>query len=211
MTNRDRTRNPQQKKSPTHRQSKGTGRLPRGRGREALLEAAVRAVARDGPSGLTYRAVAKEAGVTHSLVHYHFGSREALITEAYKWAVSKVIEKMHVVAKETWLHDYAESLVNISPEDGELHIFLNSLVLDACRHAEKRKYVEPVFVEVGKATGKALEAAHIPTTPALAQMVLSTLIGVTMQHQALASPKNTRKILQALGDVLDAWREVNEE
>ncbi|WP_416979825.1 TetR family transcriptional regulator [Streptomyces sp. T028] len=48
-------------------------RLGYGEGRDALLIAAVRVVARDGLRKLTYRAVAAEAGVTHGLVAHHFG------------------------------------------------------------------------------------------------------------------------------------------
>ena len=58
-----------------------------GTGREALLDAAVRVVARGGLRRLTYRAVAQEAGVTHGLVVHHFGSRDALIEEALAHAV----------------------------------------------------------------------------------------------------------------------------
>src|SRR5690349_24381102 len=54
-------------------------RVHYGEGREALLKAAVRVVARGGLRRLTYRAVAEEAGVTHGLVVHHFGSRDALI------------------------------------------------------------------------------------------------------------------------------------
>lgn len=57
-------------------------RMHYGEGREALLKAAVRVVARGGLRSLTYRAVAEEAGVAHSLVVHHFGSRAALIEEA---------------------------------------------------------------------------------------------------------------------------------
>ncbi|MGK4578743.1 TetR family transcriptional regulator [Kitasatospora sp. HPMI-4] len=51
-------------------------RLNYGEGREALLAAAVRVVARGGLRNLTYRAAAKEAGVTHGLVVHHFGAAE---------------------------------------------------------------------------------------------------------------------------------------
>ena len=43
-------------------------------GREALLQAAVRVVADKGLRGLTFRAVAEEAGVNNTLVVHHFGS-----------------------------------------------------------------------------------------------------------------------------------------
>src|SRR5438132_3593131 len=58
-------------------------RKPRyGEGRQALLDAAVQVVGRSGLRGLTYRAVAAEAGVTQGLVAHHFGSRDRLIHEA---------------------------------------------------------------------------------------------------------------------------------
>src|SRR5215216_8163389 len=53
-----------------------------GERREALLSAAMRVLDRDGMRGLTYRSVAREAGVSHGLVRHHFGSRDALIQEA---------------------------------------------------------------------------------------------------------------------------------
>lgn len=182
-------------------------RLPHGKGREALIEAAVHAVAREGPSGFSYRAVAKHAGVTHGLVHYHFGSREALMVEAYKWAVTRVIERMHVRPVASWVEEYADSLTHLSREDGDLHIFLNTLVLDACRHPDRRELVQPVFAEVTRAVQKALTAAGVPAQPALARMVLATLIGLTMQHQALDSPRQTRDSLVELGRVLGALRQ----
>ncbi len=48
--------------------------------RTAILEAAHRIVTRDGLAGVTYEAVAEEAGLTKGGVIYHFGSREELVT-----------------------------------------------------------------------------------------------------------------------------------
>ena len=48
-----------------------------GEGRDALLTATVRVVARRGLRNLTYRAVAEEAGVTHGLVAHYFGWSQA--------------------------------------------------------------------------------------------------------------------------------------
>src|SRR5438552_12981604 len=63
-----------------------------GAGREALLDAAIRVVARRGLRHLTYRAVAAEAGVTHGLVAHHFGSRDALLLAALRHSVQRSIE-----------------------------------------------------------------------------------------------------------------------
>ena len=49
--------------------------------RAALLEAAVRVLERDGLSGLTLRAVAREAGVSHAAPTHHFGDLTGLVSE----------------------------------------------------------------------------------------------------------------------------------
>ncbi len=58
-------------------------------GRLALLQATITVVARGGLRALTYRAVAAEAGVSHSLVRHHFGTRDQLIAEALDHAVTE--------------------------------------------------------------------------------------------------------------------------
>src|SRR5256886_1845868 len=49
--------------------------------RDALLEAAERVLERDGLGGLTLRAVAREAGVSHAAPTHHFGDLTGLVSE----------------------------------------------------------------------------------------------------------------------------------
>jgi AcrR family transcriptional regulator len=49
--------------------------------RDALLEAAERVLERDGLPGLTLRAVAREAGVSHAAPTHHFGDLAGLLSE----------------------------------------------------------------------------------------------------------------------------------
>jgi AcrR family transcriptional regulator len=49
--------------------------------RDALLEAAERVLERDGVAGLTLRAVAREAGVSHAAPTHHFGDLTGLLSE----------------------------------------------------------------------------------------------------------------------------------
>lgn len=209
MTSRP-ARKPRTAKKKTSARSKAARvmRLPHGTGREALLAAAVRAVAREGPDGLSYRAVAREAGVTHGLVHYHFGSREKLVAEAYKWAVTRVIDMTRVYPSERWIEDYADALADLDAEEAELHIFLNTIVLDACRESgrHKRKLVIPVFNTVFEAVENAVRAMGVPTTPALARLIMGALIGVTLQRQVLDSPEKTRECLAELRRLLECTR-----
>jgi AcrR family transcriptional regulator len=49
--------------------------------RDALLQAAERVLERDGLAGLTLRAVAREAGVSHAAPTHHFGDLSGLVSE----------------------------------------------------------------------------------------------------------------------------------
>jgi len=79
----------------TRRPTKAAAERPAGRGRraagdtpyhhgdlhEALLKAAERVLERDGLAGLTLRAVAREAGVSHAAPTHHFGDLTGLLSE----------------------------------------------------------------------------------------------------------------------------------
>src|SRR6266481_4219444 len=49
--------------------------------RDALLQAAERVLERDGLAGLTLRAVARDAGVSHAAPTHHFGDLTGLVSE----------------------------------------------------------------------------------------------------------------------------------
>jgi AcrR family transcriptional regulator len=57
--------------------------------RERILAAAVRAIASEGIDGVRIARIAMDAGVSTSLVHYHFASREALLAEALDYSYTR--------------------------------------------------------------------------------------------------------------------------
>ncbi|HEY3791625.1 MAG TPA: TetR/AcrR family transcriptional regulator [Bradyrhizobium sp.] len=70
--------------SKTRSKAKGPGTASpyhHGALRDALLEAAERVLERDGLAGLTLRAVAREAGVSHAAPTHHFGDLTGLVSE----------------------------------------------------------------------------------------------------------------------------------
>jgi AcrR family transcriptional regulator len=54
--------------------------------RERILAAAVERIAEEGIDGVRIARVAMDAGVSTSLVHYHFETREALLAEALEYS-----------------------------------------------------------------------------------------------------------------------------
>src|ERR1700722_18444674 len=70
-------------KKPAARRGRSTAEQPYHHGalHTALLEAAERVLERDGLFGLTLRAVAREAGVSHAAPTHHFGDLTGLVSE----------------------------------------------------------------------------------------------------------------------------------
>jgi TetR/AcrR family transcriptional repressor of nem operon len=66
---------------------------------ERILEAASRALVREGYAGVGVAAVMKEAGLTHGGFYAHFESREALLAEALEHAGRKSVERLQERAR----------------------------------------------------------------------------------------------------------------
>jgi len=71
----------------------------------ALLDAAERLLVDVGYAGITTRKLAEEAGVNHGLVHYYFGSNEALLVRALERFTERLI------ARQRELYDSEEPFV----------------------------------------------------------------------------------------------------
>jgi len=62
-------------------------RKPEEERREQILRAALGVAGREGIGGLTVRAVAAEAGISHALVLFHFGRKERLVRGLLDWVI----------------------------------------------------------------------------------------------------------------------------
>ena len=76
------------------------GRRPDIHGRELLLEAALKLFAEQGVEGVSIRAVNREAGLGPASVHYHFGTKEALVEAVLHRYGDTVIDGIKARAKE---------------------------------------------------------------------------------------------------------------
>jgi len=56
--------------------------------REQILQASFAVACREGIGGLTVRAVAAEAGISHALVLFHFGRKDRLVHELLEWVLA---------------------------------------------------------------------------------------------------------------------------
>jgi AcrR family transcriptional regulator len=79
--------------------SSDTKQSRREQSHQRILEAAARAVCREGYAGVGVAAVMKEAGLTHGGFYAHFDSREALLAEALEHAGRKSVARLQERAR----------------------------------------------------------------------------------------------------------------
>jgi AcrR family transcriptional regulator len=171
-------------------------------GREALLAATVRVVARHGFDGLTYRAVGKEAGTTHGLVSYHFGSREALIDEAAVWASTRAAESVDLTPAGGAPDDFVRGLADSIERDIDSHMFQYELTLQARRRPGLGDEMRAVYRRYCELTLQALRSMGVDATPALGRLVFATLDGIVLQQIMSEDPTQTQETIDELHRIL---------
>ncbi len=175
--------------------------MARGEGREALYRALVRVVAREGFDGVTFRSVAAEAGVTHGLASYHFGTREAMINEALSWAVSHSIETAHL-APDGDLAGFAADVPRMLSETPEEAVFQFDLLLRATRTPTLRDAVRKSYDDYIAAVDATLRRFGIEDD-ATAHLVFAALDGLTLQQLLYEDEKRTHEALDALRRLIE--------
>jgi AcrR family transcriptional regulator len=179
-------------------------RRPRhGQGREALLAATVHVVAREGLRGLTYRAVADEAGVANTLVAHHFGTRDALLQAALEWAAEQSIGISLLEPATGRLEDFAAGLAELVADDAGMQAFQYELSLEARRRPELLPAVQRMYGAYIQATRRELMRMGLDEpSDDLARAVFALLDGIVLQQTLFGEPAATDAVVRRLRDLL---------
>ncbi len=87
-----------------------------------LLEAARRVLEEKGYAGLRLEAISREAGLAHSLIRYHFGSKAGLVGVLIDWLLYETYMAMH------------KGMTSLPPEDSEGRLRVMTLGLRQLFH-----------------------------------------------------------------------------
>jgi AcrR family transcriptional regulator len=127
----------------------GTDQRPAAR--ERILAAAVRRIASDGIDGVRIARIAMDAGVSPSLVHYHFDSRETLLAEALRYSYARAGDA-RISGGEIPAATHAQRLrlmigqcLPTTPALAEDWVLWVELWLRAVRHPEMRPVAEELY------------------------------------------------------------------
>jgi AcrR family transcriptional regulator len=121
--------------------------------RERILAAAVRRIALEGIDAVAIARIAMDAGVSTSLVHYHFDSRESLLAEAldYSYAHAGAVRLDAELEGATHAQRLAGMIDHCLPTTPELHadwVLWVELWLRAVRHPELRPVAEELYARL---------------------------------------------------------------
>lgn len=142
---------------------------------EALLLAAKRVADRDGLEGLTLRAVAREAGVSHAAPAHHFGDITGLLSELAAIGFRKFREAMSEAAAKAHAGGISEGEARAKAYVGFAHE--NPCMFKLMFRAEKLDYQRPMlheasvqaFANLAKAVGAKRHEEVLPDHLTLAQ------------------------------------------
>jgi AcrR family transcriptional regulator len=179
-------------------------RVPRGSGRDALCAALVRVVARDGLDGVTFRSVAAEAGVTHGLASYHFGTRDEMIREALSWATRRAIQQSDLGADAATIDAFATLVPQMIDEHPDESLFQFHLALAAIQRPDLLAEVRGSYDGYIQTVREALERLGLGDDPALARVVFAAADGLSLQQLLFDNRAEIEDAVRALQRLLRA-------
>jgi AcrR family transcriptional regulator len=180
-------------------------------GRQALIEAAVRVVGDGGLRRLTYREVAREAGVTQGLVTHHFGSRAELIRAALEHASRTSLARSPIEPPPGRLEDLSAGLAQRVAEAPGEEAFQFEIALEARRRPDLAPLAIGLYDGYLDATANALEAVGVRGDRDLARLVFAAIDGLAFQQLVSGEPAGTTRSLAILHDLLAIVRDRGDE
>ena len=161
-------------------------------GRTSLLKATITVVARGGLRSLTYRAVAAEAGVSHGLVRYHFGTRDQLIAESLDYSIDRSLRASNMHAQVLTPHDFADGLETLASRGGDIHAFQYELLLESRRRPELRPLAERHYSAYRDAIAQQLARLGVADEE-LVELIWYALDGIVFKQ--LVAPESVEPAL----------------
>lgn len=175
---------------------------PHQAGRDALMDATERVIAREGFSGLTYRSVAAEAGLTHGLVTYHFGTLDRLIGETTARAARGAARGSALEASSGRIEDFARDLGQLGERSPDAQAFQFEVLLEARRRGELLDDVRAMYGAYFEVVEQALGRMGIDNHPAMTRLVFAALDGIMLQQLLFDRRDVTDDLVGTLQDVL---------
>jgi AcrR family transcriptional regulator len=172
--------------------------------------AAIEVVAARGLRGLTIRSVAEQAGVSHGLVRFHFGSRNGLVEATLIRSVEQAIDTSSLEPRTGAIDDMATDLAGWVDAETELAAFQYECLLEARRNQNLMPHVRAMYHDFIEAAQRELERAGLGDDADLARAVFAMLDGLALQQTVFGGQANTERAVKVVHEMIRALRDSRE-
>lgn len=179
--------------------------LNHGDGKDALLAATVRVVAAKGLRGMTFRAVAEEAGVNNTLIAHHFGTRDRLLAATLEWSAERSIGLADLAEYSSDAESFRSALIENVLSEPELQIFQFEMIIESSRRPDLQPAVRRLYDRyVGElAHGRSL--LGLSSSEGLNRAMFAALDGLVLQYLSNAiTATELSEAIVALGAAVDS-------
>ncbi|WP_052460802.1 TetR/AcrR family transcriptional regulator [Microbacterium gorillae] len=176
--------------------------------RERLLDAVLRVAAARGLDKVTWRSVAAEAGYSHSLVQFYFGTGDEMITQAL-YRSAEIDVEQSALASDT-LDGFLSDLSGSAVSEAALGLLQYEYLLRAVRGTIPMERIAKMYDVYRDQVAGTLARLHIDDDEegSLASVVLAAADGLILQHVIYGSTERTdlavAKLRSLLADLVPA-------
>ncbi|APE19823.1 MULTISPECIES: TetR/AcrR family transcriptional regulator [Streptomyces] len=190
------------------------GRMPSAERRRQLVEAAIRAMTRDGVARTTTRSICAEAGVSLSVFHYCFESKQALLEAAIETINANYVARvMSAVEPGATLRETVRGALqsywdHVTARPGE-HMLTYDLTQYALREPGFEHLARAQYEQYALSAGALVEQVRAmrglePRVPVetVARYLAAAIDGLTLQFLVLSDEKTATDLLDLTADQL---------
>lgn len=171
--------------------------------RRRLLDSAIHIASTEGLGKVTYRSVAAHAGLSHSLVRFYFGTKEAMVSEALERAAQLDTEESQLRA--ATIEDFNKDFLTVMSGERNRGMLQYDYLLRAVRGGVPLDRLVAVYdIYIGQVSATLDEVGVADDDGSLAALVLAAVDGLVMQHAIYESDDRTERILERLREMLRA-------
>jgi AcrR family transcriptional regulator len=174
--------------------------------RERLLHAAVELIPRHGWEAVSTRMVAEQAGVTPGLVHYHFASLQALLSEAALGTIRDLVGGIPSLLDDARsarqaLNTLFATLDSYQGRD-PMSLLMAETYMAATRNEQLREALAATISEFRAELTSTLERLGVRDAAGSAAVLTAALDGVVL-HRALGLALPASTVTRVLGRMLE--------
>jgi AcrR family transcriptional regulator len=171
------------------------------RTRNRLLDAVIHIAGTQGLDKVTYRSVGAQAGLSHSLVRFYFGSGEAMVTQALERAAQLDASESRLLSED--IEDFSSRMVQAISGNRSRGMVQYDYLLRAVRGGVPLERVTTLYDFFIHQVSETLGNVGIDDPDgSRAALILAALDGLVLQHAIYRSDERTEAMLESLRTIL---------